>query len=136
MNLNAQAKSAFYEPKTPTIVWQEGAHKCALRGNAISIKPLKDREHAERVARKIVDRINGIWGRKEEIAPDHTMRVPPKLLDVLRLLPRTNCGKCGLPSCMAFAASLIEGERCLEDCPPLQEEGMEEKLEKLRDLGL
>ena len=134
--VNSQAKNAYYNHRTPTIVWQEGAHKCALRENVISIKPLKDRSHAERVARKIVDRINDIWGRKEEIEPDHTTRVPPKLLDVLRLLPRTNCGKCELPSCMALAAQLIEGERCLEDCPPLLEEGMEEKLEKLRELGL
>lgn len=51
-------------------------------------------------------------------------------------LPRSNCGKCKPPSCMAFAASLVEGEKCVEDCPPLLEEGMEEKLGKLRERGL
>jgi CO dehydrogenase/acetyl-CoA synthase gamma subunit (corrinoid Fe-S protein) len=37
---------------------------------------------------------------------------------------------------MAFAAQLVEGERCVEDCPPLLEAGMEERLEKLREFGL
>ncbi|MDI7253074.1 MAG: (Fe-S)-binding protein [Actinomycetota bacterium] len=131
--VNAVARNAFYDP---TIVWREGAHKYALRDNVISINNLKDRAHAERTARKAVERINQIWERREEITPDHTMRVPPKLLDILRHLPRTNCGKCGVPTCMAFAAQLVEGERCVEDCPPLLEAGMEEKLEKLRELGL
>lgn len=57
-------------------------------------------------------------------------------MDVLRFLPRTNCGQRGVPSCMAFAAQPVEGERCVEDCPPLLEAGMGEKLEKLRELGL
>jgi len=134
--VNAEVKNAFYDPKVPTIVWREGAHKYALRENVVSINNLKDRAHAERTAEKVVKRLNDIWERREEIEPDHTTRVPPKLLDILRHLPRTNCGKCGVPSCMAFAAQLVEGERCVEDCPPLLEAGMEERLEKLRELGL
>ncbi|MBC7231173.1 MAG: hypothetical protein H5T74_12380 [Actinobacteria bacterium] len=134
--VNAEVKKGFYDPKIPTLVWREEAHKYALRDNTLSINNLKDRAHAERVAAKAVERLNEIWERREEITPDHTTRVPPKLLDVLKQLPRTNCGKCGLPSCMAFAASLVEGERCAEDCSPLLEEGAGEKLEKLRELGL
>lgn len=134
--VNAEVRNAFYDSKAPTIVWREGAHKYALRENVISINNLKDRSHAERTAKKVVQRLNEIWERRAEIEPDYTTRVPPKLLDILRHLPRTNCGKCGVPSCMAFAAQLVEGERCVEDCPPLLEAGMEENLEKLRELGL
>ncbi|MEJ5185681.1 MAG: (Fe-S)-binding protein [Candidatus Geothermincolales bacterium] len=134
--VNAVARNAFYDPKVPTVVWREGAHKYALRENVISINNLRDRDHAEGMAKKAVERINEIWERREEITPDHTTRVPPKLLDVLRYLPRTNCGKCGVPTCMAFAAQLVEGERCVEDCPLLLEEHMEGNLERLRELGL
>ncbi len=134
--VNAVARNAFYDPKVPTIVWREGAHKYALREKVISINNLKDRAHAERTAKKVVELLNDIWRRREEIEPDPTTRVPPRLLDVLLLLPRTNCGRCGVPTCMAFAARLVEGERCVEDCAPLLEEGMEERLEKLRELGL
>ncbi len=134
--LNAVVRNAFYDSRIPTIVWRDGAHKFALRDCTISINNLKDRNHAERIAKMVIERINDVWESRDKITPNHTTRIPPKLLDVLRLLPRTNCGKCGLPTCMAFAASLVEGERCVEDCPIMLEEGMEEKLDKLRGMGL
>ena len=43
-------------------------------------------------------------------------------IDVYRLLPRTNCKKCGEENCMAFAAKLVNREVRLEKCPPLLEE--------------
>jgi len=134
--INASVKNGFFDPKIPTLVWREGARKYALRENVISINNLKDRNHAERVARKIVDRINDIWERRGGITPDHTTRVPPKLLDILKLLPRTNCKECGYPSCMAFAAQLVEGEKCAEDCPVLLQGDWALSLGKLQDMGL
>ncbi|MCX5992041.1 MAG: tetrahydromethanopterin S-methyltransferase subunit A [Chloroflexi bacterium] len=38
-----------------------------------------------------------------------------------RLLPRTNCRKCGKPTCLAFAIELVRGKVCLEDCPLLDQ---------------
>jgi ArsR family metal-binding transcriptional regulator len=134
--VNAAVKNGFYEPKAPALVWGDGAYKYSLRDDVINVKPLKDRRHAERIAQKAVDFINGIWEKRREITPDHTTRIRPKLLDILRFLPRTNCGKCGMASCMAFAAQVVEGEKDIEDCPPLFEEAAEEKLEGLRSLGL
>jgi hypothetical protein len=39
------------------------------------------------------------------------------VLDVLKQLPKTNCRKCALPTCMAFAASIVQGQKQLSDCP-------------------
>jgi ArsR family metal-binding transcriptional regulator len=134
--VNASVRNAFYDPGTPTLVWREDAHKYAMRQNIISINNLKDRDHAGRVAKKIVDRINDIWERREEITPSYDTRVVPKVLDILKLLPRTNCRECGCPSCMAFAAQLVEGEKSAEDCPPILREEGRKSLEGLRELGL
>ncbi|RMF90773.1 MAG: tRNA CCA-pyrophosphorylase [Methanobacteriota archaeon] len=41
-------------------------------------------------------------------------------IEIQRLLPRTNCRECGLPSCMAFAVKFLKGEKRVGDCPPLQ----------------
>ncbi len=38
-------------------------------------------------------------------------------LEVYRLLPKTNCRKCSVSSCMAFAAAVIKAEKSLADCP-------------------
>ena len=47
-------------------------------------------------------------------------------LGIYKLLPQTNCGRCYLPSCLAFAAAAVKGEKKLSDCPFL-EQGEAEK---------
>jgi hypothetical protein len=38
-------------------------------------------------------------------------------LDRYKLLPKTNCRQCSLPSCFAFSAAVISGDKELMDCP-------------------
>ncbi|RLI33576.1 acetyl-CoA decarbonylase/synthase complex subunit gamma [Candidatus Bathyarchaeota archaeon] len=55
-------------------------------------------------------------------------------IDVYKLLPRTNCKKCGEPNCMSFAAKLVAREATLQQCPVLLEEKYRPQFEKLWDL--
>lgn len=41
-------------------------------------------------------------------------------MDVFKILDRTNCGKCRVPTCLAFAAAVFKGEKRLQDCPHLE----------------
>ena len=41
----------------------------------------------------------------------------PNVLDILRLTPKTNCGECGFPTCMAFCVSVTTGKASLDKCP-------------------
>jgi len=43
-------------------------------------------------------------------------------LDVFKLLPKTNCKKCGMPTCLAFAMQLAQKRAKLDDCPEISEE--------------
>lgn len=43
-------------------------------------------------------------------------------LEIYQLLPKTNCGHCGVPSCMAFAAQILQGLKAVSDCPYLPQE--------------
>jgi CO dehydrogenase/acetyl-CoA synthase gamma subunit (corrinoid Fe-S protein) len=43
-------------------------------------------------------------------------------MQLYRLLPRSNCGRCGCITCLAFAAELREGKKELSGCPVLAEE--------------
>ena len=38
-------------------------------------------------------------------------------LDIYKLLPKTNCRQCGLPTCLAFAMQLAKKTLPLEKCP-------------------
>ena len=43
-------------------------------------------------------------------------------LDVYKILPQTNCGKCLFPSCLALAAAIVAGRKKMQDCPDLPPE--------------
>jgi len=55
-------------------------------------------------------------------------------IDVYMLLPKTNCKKCGLENCMAFATKLVNREIALELCTPLLEKQYEKAYQKLWDM--
>ena len=40
-------------------------------------------------------------------------------LDIYKLLPKTNCKKCGAPTCLAFAMKLAMKKASLDDCPDI-----------------
>ena len=46
-------------------------------------------------------------------------------LDIFKLLPKTNCKKCGMPTCLAFAMQLAQKRAKLDDCPTASEEAKE-----------
>jgi acetyl-CoA decarbonylase/synthase complex subunit gamma len=43
-------------------------------------------------------------------------------LDIFKLLPKTNCKKCGMPTCLAFAMQLAQKRAKLESCPEVSAE--------------
>ncbi|OGV61860.1 MAG: acetyl-CoA decarbonylase/synthase complex subunit gamma [Lentisphaerae bacterium RIFOXYB12_FULL_65_16] len=45
-----------------------------------------------------------------------------KALDIFKLLPKTNCKKCGTPTCLAFAMKLAQKQAKLDDCPDVSAE--------------
>ncbi|WP_334109427.1 (Fe-S)-binding protein [Thermodesulfitimonas autotrophica] len=74
------------------------------------------------------------WARRTEIEPSYRRGSELTALDVYKLLPRSNCGRCGERTCLAFAARLLKQEMVLSDCPPLAEPGREETWERLTRL--
>ncbi|MCB2187171.1 MAG: DUF3786 domain-containing protein [Deltaproteobacteria bacterium] len=47
-------------------------------------------------------------------------------LDVYKVLPKTNCRDCGLPTCLAFAVHLLKGQKPAQACPHLDDETLAE----------
>jgi acetyl-CoA decarbonylase/synthase complex subunit gamma len=47
-------------------------------------------------------------------------------IQIYKLLPQTNCGECGVPTCLAFAMSLAAGKAELAACPHVSEEAKAE----------
>ncbi len=46
-------------------------------------------------------------------------------IDIYKLLPKTNCQECGVPTCLAFAMKLAAGQAELSSCPHISDESKE-----------
>jgi acetyl-CoA decarbonylase/synthase complex subunit gamma len=47
-------------------------------------------------------------------------------IEIFKLLPKTNCKECGVPTCLAFAMSLAAGKAELSACPYVSDEAKEQ----------
>lgn len=60
----------------------------------------------------------------------------PTVMELYQLLPKTNCKKCGVSTCMAFAVELLSRKKTTIDCPPLLEEPFKKQKVTLESLLL
>ena len=102
-----------------------------LHPQKIAIRGARDREEARALLTWIQAQINDIYERRQTITPRYVSQAGLKIMEILKLLPMTNCKVCGYATCMAYAAALREGEISMQACKPLWEEKYREKREKL-----
>jgi ArsR family metal-binding transcriptional regulator len=134
--VNATVEKGEFLPGIPVLVWKDARHRYALRPHEIAISNITDRGEGSEAAAEIVTRINHVWEKRAEMEPSYESFEKPKVLDVLKLLPRSNCKQCGEPTCMAYATRLTEGKRALGECPPLAEADFSEQICALQEMGL
>jgi len=97
----------------------------AVHPRKIAVNALRDEEEGERILEWLKREINDAWERRAEIEPRFESAPKPKVIEILRFLPKTNCGQCGQPTCMVFATQVADGGRGPENCPPLTREQRE-----------
>lgn len=117
----------FREP--PALTFKHHGKLITLHPREIAVNALRDEEEADRILEWLTGEINETWEKLSDIQPSFDTPAKPKILEILKLLPKTNCRECGQPTCTVFAAQVAEGGRGPEDCPPLTEAARE----KLKD---
>ncbi|MGD0397555.1 MAG: (Fe-S)-binding protein [Syntrophobacteraceae bacterium] len=88
----------------------------------ICINAPSDQSEGEKIIEWLQEKINDTWERRGEIQPRFESAPKPKMLEILRLLPKTNCGECGHPTCMVFASHVAEAGKGPDDCPSIDGE--------------
>ena len=63
--------------------------------------------------------INDVWEKRDKITPSFEGMPQPKVIQILKCLPKTNCRECGEPTCMVFATRVAEDVKDSDDCPAL-----------------
>ena len=136
--LNTVLGGYQYYKDSPMLTLKYQAKLITLYPEMIGINMVKDEAEADDILEWLKQEINGTWERREEIKPSFERAPKPRILDILRLLPKTNCRECGQPTCMVFATQVSEGTRVSDDCPPLDKQNKErlhEYLAQFRSLG-
>ena len=85
----------------------------------IAINIVQDETEAEKILQWLKEEINNTWKKRSEIEPSFEVSPKPRILDILKLLPKDNCQECGLATCLVFAVQVSEGVRLFDDCPKL-----------------
>lgn len=120
--LNAELGGHQYTREPPSVTFKIHGRLITIHPDKIAINALESAEQADRILEWLKNEINDIWERRNEIEPSYKRTASPALLDILKLLPRTNCRKCGQPTCLVLATQILEGGKGPEHCPPLNEE--------------
>lgn len=117
--LNTELGGHQFTKDPPSVTFKIHGRLITLHPRKIAVNALESVEQAEKILEWLRSQINEIWARRDEIEPSYTPAPTPTLLEVLKLLPRTNCKECGQPTCLVFATHLMEGGKGPEDCPSL-----------------
>jgi ArsR family metal-binding transcriptional regulator len=121
--LNAVLGGFQYLKDPPSVSFKVHGKLIAVHPDKICVNALRDETEGDKIIEWMKQEINDAWERRGEIQPRFEGAPKPKVLEILKLLPKTNCGECGQPTCMVFATQIAEGGRGPEDCPPLSAEG-------------
>ena len=129
--LAALLPRAGYNHAAGILTLLHGGRLLTVYPRVVTLAKALDEEDARDVLEWLRERINEAEVGKGELAPCLGRRRSPRILDAYKLLPGTNCRRCGELTCMALAARLIFGEARPADCPSLQEAGFEQNRERL-----
>ena len=117
--LNAVLGGFEYLKDPPAVIFRSQGKFITVHGREIAINALRDEDEADRILEWLKREINAAWENRAGIEPSYDGAPKPKLIEILKLLPKTNCKQCGEPTCMVFAARMAEGVKAPGDCPPM-----------------
>ncbi|MGB3210719.1 MAG: (Fe-S)-binding protein [Desulforhopalus sp.] len=117
--LNTKLGGFIYTQDPPSLSLRHYGKLLTFHTNKIAVNALKDSEEAEKVAAWLYREINETWTMRDTIEPNMESAKQPTLIEVLKLLPKTNCRRCNEPTCMVFASKVVEGVKEGRDCPEI-----------------
>jgi ArsR family metal-binding transcriptional regulator len=123
--LNTVLGGFSYIKEPPALTLKNSGKLITVHSRKIAVNALQDEEQAEKIVNWLQREINSAWENRADIEPSVEGQKQPALLEVLKLLPKTNCKECGEPTCMVFAVRIIEGVKDHTNCPALPDEKRE-----------
>jgi ArsR family metal-binding transcriptional regulator len=133
--LNTVLRGHLFMREPPSLTIKYRAKLITFHPKEIAINILKDEDEAEEILAWLQGVINDTWERQGTIRPSFEVPGKPRIMEILKLLPRTNCRVCGEPTCLVFATRVSHGEAEPQGCPgltPAAREGLQEYLKRFQ----
>lgn len=127
--LNAELGGFEYVEEPPSVTFRSQGKIITVHPKMIAVNALKDEAEADKILEWLKREINEAWDKRASIEPSYDSAPRPQVFEILKMLPNTNCQKCGQATCMVFAAQAAEGGRSAEDCLELDQA----KVDQLRE---
>ena len=115
--INAVVPESRYHERPEYVQFFFNDINCILYPHDVIAAPFNGRDAALAYFDQLAEFLNDLYHRKDRITPNHRKYRPVSVIDVIKLLPQTNCGACGYPTCMAFAGALRQGQTVPDQCP-------------------
>ena len=120
--LNAVIEGDQFTPDPPSVTFKTEGRLISVTERTITVNAVEDEAQGRKIIEWIKREINDAWDDRENIKPRYTRAERPQVVEVLKRLPKTNCKKCGAPTCMVFATWVVQGAKDETQCTELDEE--------------
>ena len=117
--LNTVLGGFEYVEHPPSVTLKVHGKLITVHGRKIAVNALKDEDEARKIIEWLKREINQAWENRDHIPPSTKGAPRPKIIEILKRLPKTNCRDCGELTCMVFATRLAKGAKGVDACPPL-----------------
>lgn len=117
--INAVLDDAVYYENPEHVRFLFDGYRCFLYPNLTVAHFFESKMAAKDFIACLIDFLNDIYNQKETIRPNYDQIKQVPIIDILKILPKTNCRECGYLTCMAFAAAIIKGKVAVDKCPSL-----------------
>jgi ArsR family metal-binding transcriptional regulator len=132
--LNAILKGCIYNHPALTLTIKKDGKLFTLHARHITLAKIEDEKEAEEILKWLQDLMNETYEKRDKIEPNYSKGGELKALDIFKLLPGTNCKKCGELTCLAFAVKLVGRNTEITKCDPLRLEKYQGKRSVLIEL--
>lgn len=117
--LNAVIDDAIYNKDGPSITMKKDVRLIGIQPRQLAAGKVIDLKDAQELIEWFKTIVNDCYNKRDTITPNYERRKRLLPLDIYKLLPATNCRKCGEPACMAFAVKLANDEKNIMVCTDL-----------------
>ena len=129
--LNAIIDNAIYSHDGYNISLKKEDRMVGIHANQLAAGKVIDLDDAKALIEWFKNLVNDTYEKRDSITPNYERRKKLTAIDVYKLLPATNCKKCGELTCLAFAVKLAGETANLVTCADLFSGKYNEKRDEL-----